>query len=70
MFSLPWVKKGEPQKTTIKPKLPQFSSLSASKLSNEKCALCQQPGTEEKWAGQFWHKKCLRKARKIAKSVV
>jgi hypothetical protein len=37
---------------------------------NEPCALCGKAGTEKKWAGQYWHKKCLRAARKGAKGMI
>ncbi len=33
------------------------------------CALCGGAGSEKKWAGQYWHKKCMRKARKSAKGM-
>ena len=36
----------------------------------EKCALCGNIGTDKKWMGQFWHKKCVRVARKQARSFV
>jgi hypothetical protein len=35
----------------------------------QSCALCGATGTEKKWAGQYWHKKCMRKARKSAKGM-
>ena len=38
--------------------------------SNEPCALCGAAGTEKKWAGQYWHKKCMRKSKKIAKGMI
>ncbi len=37
------------------------------------CALCGQeikPGEGKYYGGQWWHKKCLRKARKMAKSMI
>ncbi len=37
---------------------------------HEVCALCGGTGTEKKWAGQYWHKKCMRKARKGAKGMM
>ncbi|MBI2530185.1 MAG: hypothetical protein HYW05_03520 [Candidatus Diapherotrites archaeon] len=37
---------------------------------NEPCALCGAAGTEKKWAGQYWHKKCMRKSKKIAKGMI
>jgi len=36
---------------------------------NQACALCGAEGTEKKWAGQYWHKKCMRRARKGAKAM-
>ncbi len=33
------------------------------------CAFCEKPGADKKFAGQYWHKKCLRKARKAAKGM-
>lgn len=40
-----------------------------SKYSQESCALCSKKGAEKKWAGQFWHKKCYRKMRGMAKGM-
>ncbi|MDP2974450.1 MAG: hypothetical protein Q8N60_05345 [Candidatus Diapherotrites archaeon] len=37
---------------------------------NEACALCGNPGTEKKWMGQYWHKKCYRSARKGARKMI
>ncbi len=34
------------------------------------CSVCGQPGADKKFAGQWFHKKCLRKARKMAKSMI
>ena len=36
----------------------------------EPCALCQKTGTEKKWMGQYWHKKCLRKSKKMVKGMI
>ncbi|MBU2100137.1 hypothetical protein KKG83_04785 [Candidatus Micrarchaeota archaeon] len=36
---------------------------------SQACALCGAEGTDKKWAGQYWHKRCQRKARKSAKSM-
>ena len=33
---------------------------------DEACALCGAQGTDKKWMGSYWHKKCLRVARKGA----
>tara|TARA_Y100000310_G_scaffold345252_1_gene463138 strand:- start:6255 stop:6449 length:195 start_codon:yes stop_codon:yes gene_type:complete len=37
---------------------------------DEVCSLCNEPGTEKKWMGQYWHKKCLRKSKKFAKGMM
>lgn len=34
------------------------------------CSLCSKPGTEKKWMGQFWHKKCLRQLKKGSKKMI
>jgi hypothetical protein len=38
--------------------------------SVEVCSLCNQPNPETKWMGQYWHKVCLRKAKKMAKKMI
>ena len=42
----------------------------SANLYPEACALCGQPGTEKKWMGQFWHKKCMRTAKKQSKKMI
>lgn len=34
------------------------------------CSACNKPGADKKYGGQYWHKKCLRKTRKMAKSMI
>ncbi|MEK6957714.1 MAG: hypothetical protein AABW99_01925 [archaeon] len=34
------------------------------------CSLCGNPGTDKKWAGQYWHVKCLRRSRKFARGML
>jgi len=34
------------------------------------CTVCGEPGADKKFAGQWFHKKCLRKARKMAKGMM
>jgi len=34
----------------------------------EKCAVCGQENCDKKFAGQYWHKKCLRVVKKKAGS--
>lgn len=46
------------------------SSDSLEGKFNEPCALCGAAATEKKWAGQYWHKKCMRKSKKIAKGMI
>ena len=36
----------------------------------EACALCGNPGTEKKWMGQYWHKKCVRLAKRGARKMI
>ena len=45
-------------------------SKEISKFAAENCALCQKPGSEKKWSGNFWHKKCYRRMRGMAKGMV
>ena len=34
------------------------------------CSFCGKAGADKRWAGQVFHKKCLRKARKMAKGML
>jgi len=52
-----------------KEKTPQID-LRNAKYPNETCALCNQPGCDKKWGGQYWHKKCLRTTKGMAKGMV
>lgn len=45
-------------------------SEESEKYSAETCALCGGTGADRKWAGQYWHKKCFRAARKGAKKMI
>ncbi|MBI4210858.1 MAG: hypothetical protein HY544_05115 [Candidatus Diapherotrites archaeon] len=36
---------------------------------DEQCSLCSKGGTDKKWAGKYFHVKCLRKAKKVAKGM-
>jgi len=40
------------------------------KYPDETCALCGGKGCEKKWAGQYWHKKCMRAMRKSARGML
>ncbi len=37
---------------------------------SEACSLCGNLGTEKKWMGQFWHKKCLRTLKKSGRKMI
>ena len=37
---------------------------------SEACSLCGNPGTEKKWMGQYWHRKCIRSARKVGRRMI
>jgi len=36
----------------------------------EECSYCGGTGTEKKWMGQYWHKKCLRSMKRGARKMV
>ena len=38
--------------------------------SSKICSACNQAGADKRFAGLYWHKKCLRKTRKMAKGVI
>lgn len=38
--------------------------------SEETCALCGEMGTDKKWAGQRWHKACIRRMRKQSRKMI
>ena len=48
----------------------ESQSVSNSKYPSETCALCGGKGCDRKWAGQYWHKKCMRTMRKTAKGMI
>ena len=58
-------KKEEEKKEEVKPEV-EINPKYADRI----CAGCEQPGADKKWAGQTWHKKCLRKMRKMAKGMM
>ena len=37
---------------------------------DEECSVCGAAGTEKKWMGQYWHKKCLRAVKKGARKMI
>ena len=57
-------KKKEEQEAEQKQEVPVVGKY------EQTCALCSKPGTEKKWMGQYWHKKCMRVAKKGAKRMI
>ncbi|MDD4250917.1 MAG: hypothetical protein PHX27_01860 [Candidatus ainarchaeum sp.] len=37
---------------------------------NEQCSVCGKSPTDKKWGGQYFHKKCLRKIKKMSKGML
>jgi hypothetical protein len=37
---------------------------------DEECSACGGTGTDKKWMGQYWHKKCLRAVKKGARKML
>lgn len=56
-------KKEEPEEKKEKP-------APAEGKYDQPCGFCGELGTEKKWLGQYWHKKCLRNLKKKAKGMV
>ncbi len=36
----------------------------------EQCSLCGKAPTDKKWGGQYFHKKCMRKMKKMSKGMI
>jgi hypothetical protein len=36
----------------------------------DQCSLCGKAPTDKKWGGQFFHKKCFRKMKKMGKGMI
>ncbi|MFH0905930.1 MAG: hypothetical protein V1824_01170 [archaeon] len=49
---------------------PMAIDFANSKYPSETCSLCSQKGCDKKFAGQYWHKKCLRSTKSIAKGMI
>jgi hypothetical protein len=47
-----------------------FSNREEVLADGSECAACGKPGADKKYGGQCWHKKCLRKLKKQAKSML
>ena len=37
---------------------------------NEPCSLCNKAPTDKKWGGQYFHKKCFRRMKKMGKGMI
>ena len=38
--------------------------------TDKMCSYCGNGGADKKWAGQYWHKQCIRQAKKEAKGMI
>jgi len=56
-----------PEEAKPKPAEPEAPEQPASA---EICSACNKPGADKHWGGMAWHKACLRKTRKMAKSMI
>jgi hypothetical protein len=57
------------KKEELESKKKEAEALPEGKYSEE-CSLCGGTGTEKKWMGQYWHKKCYRSMRKGARKMM
>jgi len=63
-----WFKKKPSQKVDEeKSSAQQHPDLSSAKHADKICSYCGNSGADRKWAGKYWHKSCLRAAKKEAK---
>jgi hypothetical protein len=37
---------------------------------NEQCSVCGKSPTDKKWGGQYFHKKCFRRMKKMSKGML
>jgi hypothetical protein len=37
---------------------------------NEQCSVCGKAPTDKKWGGQYFHKKCFRRLKKMGKGMI
>jgi len=61
-------KEAEAQK--LKQKATPQIDIANSKYPDETCAVCSQKGCDKKWGGQYWHKKCLRSVKGMARDMI
>jgi len=57
------------KKNEIEEKQKQGKEVQLEGKYDESCALCGGGGSEKKWAGQYWHKKCMRRSRRMARGM-
>ena len=61
--------KGKKEELDAKRKNADGDSAPEGRYS-QACAVCGGSGTEKKWMGQHWHKKCLRQMKKAGKKMI
>lgn len=44
--------------------------VNASGKYQENCGVCGKSPTDKKWGGQYFHKKCFRKMKKMGKGMI
>jgi len=64
--------KKKPEKKEEKKEIKKASTATQSPPTavDRTCAYCGNGGADRKWAGQYWHKQCIRQAKKEAKSMI
>ena len=49
---------------------PMGAAPSSGSVTGPECAVCNKPGADKKFGGQYFHRRCLRKMRKQAKGMI
>ena len=66
-----WFKKSKPAKEeSAETRQPSESDLKNARHADKVCSYCGNTGADRKWAGKYWHKSCLRAAKKEAKGYI
>ncbi|MFH0986442.1 MAG: hypothetical protein V1911_00165 [Candidatus Micrarchaeota archaeon] len=58
------------KESPLQPKEKEKADEIDPKYMKNLCTACEQPGADKRFGGTFWHRQCLRKARKMAKSMI
>ena len=56
------------EKKVVTPPAP--TQRPAQEALEKMCSYCGNGGADKKWAGQYWHKQCIRQAKKEAKGMI